>query len=270
MLDLDAANLRDWMAAVGVLRLVSETTSNGRLAWRAERGHYRLELQDVPADLAERCARWVDEHRNAWNFAGRNNVDFDAELWRTHAGQAQGHAATLWCAIASDAVAHRSGDKLQASILEYGHGGGHQHWLASMRRFLEGAASADNFARFLAGQRDEDMQGDICRWDHACERGHAYRAKAPTKDKMTQDQTINALAAIGLTSCPSAPTRRGLVTPLVDRERDCILWPVWLDPLRIADLDAALCCGWSWPTMCGRRWLSNKLYCFARGELREP
>ena len=115
------------------------------------------------------------------------------------------------------------------------------------------------------------MKGEICRWDHACERDHAYRAKAPTKDRMTQDQTVNALAAIGLASCPSAPTGRGLVTPLV--ERDGIFWPVWLEPLRIADLDAVLCCdrtSWTWPTMRGRRWVSNKLYCFARGELCEP
>jgi hypothetical protein len=270
--DLDAANLRDWMAAVGLLRLISETTPRGRLVWRGEHGRYRLELRDVPPDLAERCAAWVKESRAAWRFADRANVDFGAEVWREHAREAEGLAASLWCAIASDAVTHRSGTKLQASGLEYGHGGGWQHWLTSMRSFLEGnAVTAEHFARVLAGGRDDDMKGKICRWDHACERDHAYRAKAPTNDKMTQDQTVNALAAIGLASCPSAPTSHGLVTPLV--ERDGIFWPVWLEPLRIADLDAAVCCdrtSWTWPTMRGRRWLSNKLYCFARGELCEP
>jgi hypothetical protein len=47
-------------------------------------------------------------------------------------------------------------------------------------------------------------------------------------------------------------------------------WPIWTAPLRLADLEAALCCGWSWPTMEARRWLSGKFYCFSRGELREP
>ena len=88
---------------------------------------------------------------------------------------------------------------------------------------------------------------------------------------MTQDQTINALAAIGLAELPFGADRPQARHPACRAGR--IFWPVWLDPLRIADLDAALCCdrtSWTWPTMCGRRWVSNKLYCFARGELCEP
>jgi hypothetical protein len=268
MLDLDAANLRDWMASVGLLRLISETTTTGRANWRHDGGRYRLELHDAPADLADRCAAWVAEHHEAWHFADHKNVTFDAAEWRAHSQAAEGLEAALWCAVASDAVWHRSKTKLQASALEYGHGGGHQHWLASLKGFLIGAVGASDFIRILEGRRDEQMKGTICRWDHACERDHAYRAKAPTDEKMTQDQTINALAAIGLASCPSAPTKRGLMTPLVDANG--VLWPVWLDPLRIADLEAALCCVWHWPTMRGRRWYSGQLICFSRGELREP
>jgi hypothetical protein len=272
MVDLDPANLRDWMAAVGLLRLVSETTENGSLQWRPQAGRYRLEALDLPEDIAQRGAAWIAANRPAWAFAGRANVDFGAATWREHATKATGLEAALWCALGSDAVLHRSGDKIQASALEYGHGGGHQHWLASLRAFIEHGAAAADLARIFRAERDEGMKGPICRWDHDCERSHAYRAKAPTKDKMTQDQTINALAAIGLASCPSAPARRGLATALATAlvDGNAVEWPVWLDPVRIADLEAALCCGWPWPTMRGRRWLSGKLYCFARGELREP
>lgn len=268
MLDLDPANLRDWMASVGLLRLISETTATGRANWRHDRGRYRLELHDAPTDLADRCASWVEKHHEAWRFADYKNVTFDAAAWRTHVQTAEGLETTLWCAVASDAVWHRSKSRLQASALEYGQGSGHQHWLASLKGFMVGAATATDFARILEGHRDERMKGAICRWDHTCERDHAYRAKAPTDDKMTQDQTINALAAIGLVSCPSAPTKRGLATPLVDA--DGLAWPIWLDSLRIADLEAALCCGWDWPTMRSRRWYSGKFLCFSRGELREP
>ena len=138
-----------------------------------------------------------------------------------------------------------------------------------MREFLSGAVTDNHIARILSGNRDENMGGRICRWDPACERSHAYRAKAPTKDAMSQDQTINALAAIGFASCPSAPTARGLATPLV-YGRSTIRWPLWTDKIRLADLEAAICCGWVWPTMELRRWLSGKLFCFSRGELREP
>jgi len=271
VLNLDPSSLRDWLAAVGLLRVISETTDTGHLVWRMDVGRYRLVVDSVPDDLAERCAAWVTANRNAWHFAGRQNVDFDDEFWREKALAATTRIeVTLWCSLASDAVWHRDGKKLKASGLEYAHGGGHQHWLASVRDFLaESAVTADQFARILANERDETMDGRICRWDPACERDHALRAKAPTKDPMSQDQTINALAAIGLASCPSAPGERGLVTPLVGA-RGNLAWPIWTAPLRLADLEAALCCGWAWPTMEARRWLSGKLYCFSRGELREP
>jgi hypothetical protein len=269
-LDFDSSSLRDWLAAVGLLRLVSETTDNTRLVWRLVAGRYRVVVDDGPDDLAQRCADWVAVNKGAWQFAGRQNVDFDAEFWRERALAANTLEAVLWCAVASDAIPHRNGKKLKASGLEYAHGGGHQHWLASIREFFgEDAITVENFARVLSNCRDETMDGEICRWDPKCERDHALRAKAPSKDPMSQDQTINALAAIGFASCPSAPGERGLVTPLVSA-RGRLAWPIWTAPLRIADLESALCCGWSWPTMEARRWLSGKFYCFSRGELREP
>lgn len=267
--DLDPSSLRDWMAAVGLLRVVSETTAEGSLVWRLDRGRYRLSAMAVPSDLADLCAGWVERNSDKWHFAGRANVDFDATFWREHSMAASGLETSMWCAVASDAVWHRDGKKLKASGLEYAHGGGHQHWLASLAGFLSEPVTAVDFARVLSGQRDATTAGGICRWDPACERDHALRAKAPTSDKMWQDQTVNALAAIGLASCPSAPGEHGLRTPLVSG-RDRLDWPIWTDPLRIADLEASLCCGWIWPSMTARRWLSGKLYCFARGELREP
>ena len=268
-LDFDPSSLRDWMAAAGLLRLVSEATDEGKLQWRLVHNRYRLYADSVPDDLATRCELWVDEHRGAWGFAGKDNVNFDASFWREHARLASDIEATLWCAVASDAVLHRSRDKVQASGLEYAHGGGHQDWLASMREFLSEAVTANDFARILKGERDETMEGSICRWDPACARSHAYRSTAPTNDAMTQDQTVNALAAIGFASCPTAPTEHGLLTPLIS-ERNVVRWPIWTELIRIADLEAALCCGWHWPTMEARRWLSGKLYCFSRGEFREP
>ena len=65
-------------------------------------------------------------------------------------------------------------------------------------------------AVFLRGERNEGMAHGICRWDPGCERDHAYRAKAPTDDRMTQDQTINALAVIGLAKA-ALSARQGAV-----------------------------------------------------------
>ncbi len=267
--DLDPASLRDWFAAVGLLRLISETTATGRGHWDIIANRYCFVIAGVPEQFPELCSKWIGDHRGAFEFGGANNVDFDDTFWRRHATAAQGISAELWAAVASDGVWHYRGKKLQASGLEYGHGGGHQHWLASMRGFITRGVTPEAMASLLGGERDEGMARGICRWDPRCERDHAYRAKAPTDDPPTQDQTINALAAIGLASCPSAPTRNGLVTPIVDRH-EALNWPVWIEPLRIAELEAALCCGWTWPTMRSERLISDKLYRFLPGRLCEP
>ena len=269
MLDLDASNLRDWLATVGLLRVTSDVTNAGTVRWRAEHGRYRPQITDAPPDLANLCAEWVEDHKSAWQFADLQNVNFGPQVWRENAAHTAGLEAAVWCALGADAVLHRDGQKIQASRLEYGHGGGHQHWLASMRASLSGAVTVKDFTRILAGGRDDGMRSAICRWDFECERQHAYRGRDPAKDTMSQDGTINALAAIGLASCPSMPTQRGLITPLVYRG-DVLRWPIWTQALRIADLEAALLCPWSWPTMQGRRWIAGQLYCFSRGELREP
>lgn len=267
--DLDPSSLRDWMAAVGFLRLVSETTATGRGHWAIIANRFRFVIADAPETFPQLCSQWLAEHRSAFEFGGADNVDFDDAFWRQHATAARGICAELWAAIASDGVWHYNGKKLQASRLEYGHGGGHQDWLGSMRGFIARGVTPEAIATLLRGEREEGMARGICRWDPGCERDHAYRAKAPTDDRMTQDQTINALAAVGLASCPSAPTRSGLATPIADRH-GALNWPVWTEPIRIAELEAALCCGWTWPSMHSERQLSGKLYRFLPGRLREP
>ncbi len=268
-LDFDASSLRDWMAGVGLLRIVSET-SDGRMQWRLDRGRYRLAVLDAPEDLTERCATWIVENRSAWYLAGAKHDEFDAAFWREHAAAATGLEAALWCAFMSDAVMRQDGKRPQATALKFGFGGetSGKNWLPRMQKFLSGAVTPDHFQRLVRGERNEAMAQDICRWDPACYREHAYCAKAPTVDKMRQDQTINALTTIGLASCPSAPRRDQLATPLVVSKRE-FAWPVWTDAIRIADLEAALCCGWVWPTTKARWWIDQVFY-VARGELREP
>ena len=267
-LDFDASSLRDWMAGVGLLRIVSET-SDGRMQWQIDYGRYQLLVLDPPGDLPERCAKWLADNRASWHLAGKDNAVFTPGEWRQHATTAQGLRAALWCALGSDAVMHRDGKKIQASTLEYAHGGGHQHWLRSMRDALTINTQPEDFDRLFGRQRQSVAGQTICRWDPDCDRPHAYRAIAPSSEKMSQDQTVNALAAIGLASCPSAPTRNGLSAPIVV-DRNLLHWPVWTDAIRTADLEAALCCGHRWPVMTGRRWQPGKLFCFSRGRLREP
>ena len=63
-LDFDGASLRDWLAGVGLLRLVTETTPSGTMVWRKERGRHRLYVEKVPDDFANLCVAWVAKNRN--------------------------------------------------------------------------------------------------------------------------------------------------------------------------------------------------------------
>ena len=161
MLDLDASNLRDWFAGVGILRLLSEVSDAGRTRWDLSTGASRYQIIDPPLDFSERAARWMDERRSAWQFAGLQNVNFGPDVWREHALPATGIEVSLWCALGSDAVLHRDRKKIQASVLEYGHGGGWQHWLASMSSNIA-VFDVRDLERVLDGKRDDGMACEIC------------------------------------------------------------------------------------------------------------
>ena len=63
------------------------------------------------------------------------NVDFGAELWREHARAGRGPRRLL---VVRDRLRRRRaslGRQAAGQQPRYGHGGGHQHWLASMRSF---------------------------------------------------------------------------------------------------------------------------------------
>lgn len=102
--DLDPASLRDWMAAVGLLRLASETTETGRGHWAIIANRYRFVIADVSETFPHLCSQWITENRSAFEFGEADNVNFDGAFWRKHATEAAGIGAELWAAIASDGV----------------------------------------------------------------------------------------------------------------------------------------------------------------------
>jgi hypothetical protein len=286
-----ADDLLGWIAAVGALRLLSEVTGGAaRLSWRRHGGGWRLVALDVgePAVVAGRAHAWLSHAASAWDWGGFDDVSFAPGAWTTAAQTSEGLAAELWVALGSDGCVRRDG-RLEASRLEYAQGGGHQHWLASLRgavrRVAEGAVTAADLGRVLwGGWRREDL-GLVCRWDWRCERDHALMAADPTSREMLmrQDHAATVLAAVGLASLPTAPTGRGLVGALAGQDDgETVCWPIWEVPLGIADVEALVCsaallrfAGASsarelaargiGAVMTARRWYAGKLIVFGRG-----
>lgn len=284
-------DLLGWIAAVGALRILGELTDGkARTLWRRHGGSWRLAALAAgePEAVAQAAHAWIARAAPAWDWGGFDDVSFEPRDWAKAASGSEGLAAELWAAIGSDGSVRRDG-RIQASRLEYAQGGGHQHWLASLRgavrRVASGAITASDLGRALWGAwRRQDLQL-VCRWDWRCERDHALMAADPTSREMLmrQDHAATALAAVGLASLPTAPTARGLAGALASqRDGETILWPIWGVPMAIADIEALACSRallrFDGPAamgelaargvgavMAGRRWYAGKLIVFGRG-----
>ena len=289
----EADDLLGWIAAVGALRALDSLTDGAaRMVWRSQGGGWRLvalEVNDPPEEVARRVWAWLREQAGAWDWGGFDDAGMAPETWAAGAGEARGLAAELWCAIGSDGRLHRKGGRIQASRLEYAQGGGHQHWLASLRgavrKLADGGIGPEDVARVLWGEWRRRDEGLVCRWDWRCERDHALMAADPTSRSMLtrQDHAATALAAVGLASLPAAAGRgglRGALAALDDEETVC--WPVWTVPLGIADVEAMVVAeallgpqdNWAarelgargvGAVMAARRWYAGKLIVFGRG-----
>ncbi len=290
----EAGNLMGWIAAVGALRVLEATHGEAvRLVWRARGDGWQLTALGIEdADAATTAAHaWIVANAAAWDWADYDDAVMTPEAWSEAAGTSQGLGAELWAAIGSDGCVRKDG-RIQASRLEYAQGGGHQHWLASLRgavqRAAAGALTSADLARVLWGDWRERDGGLICRWDWRCERDHALMAVDPADraNSQRQDHAATVLAAVGLASLPTAPTARGLVGALAGvRERDQLCWPIWTVPMGLADVEALasaravlrpdepvsrreLAARGVDAVMTARRWYAGKLLIFGRGRER--
>ena len=199
------------------MRALGEVTDGAaRLLWRRQGGGWRLNALGVEdgAAAAEQVHGWIGRMAGAWDWNGLDDATVDPAGWTAGAKGSQGLTAELWAAIGSDGCVRRNG-RIQTSRLEYAQGGGHQHWLASLRGAVRRVASGDvapgDLGRVLWGEWRHGDQGLVCRWDWRCERDHALMAADPAGSAMVmhQDYAATALAAIGLASLPTAPARPG-------------------------------------------------------------
>lgn len=287
----EADNLMGWIAAVGALRVLEATHGEMvRLVWRPRGDGWQLTALGVedPEAAAAAAHAWLKENEPAWAWDGYDDAVMTPEAWGEATATSHGLAAELWAALGSDGCVRKDG-RIQASRLEYAQGGGHQHWLASLRGTVQkvatGALTPADVARALWGTWREQHGGLICRWDWRCERDHALMAADPADraNSQRQDHAATAFAAVGLASLPTAPTARGLVGALAGgEERDRLCWPIWTVPMGLAEVEALavarallrpgesssrreLVARGVGAVMTAPRWYASKLIVFGRG-----
>lgn len=251
---LDAANPLAYLAALGVLRVLNPTTSNGappRLAWGIEAGAWRPRLigaratdsRSAAAEIDHACHKLASEQ--AFPQADDLNLppeDYRAFCLRAVEATAQGRwaLAEFAAALACEVPINDNGS-IQDTAFRTMSGAGHQHFIKTMRNLIA-ATTPDHIHKALFGtwQYDDPTQNMSLRWDPSDDNRYALRWSDPSGDP---DRPIrgamwgaNRLAIEALPLLPVMPTQRQLETVgfrTAGARGTFWTWPVWEAPLDI-------------------------------------
>ncbi len=245
---LDGSNLLGYLAALGTLITLSESTEfeDVRLEWTLSNGWRPLLWTSKPADreetvavLASRLSR--PEAAQPFEIALASGVVAEdltivpadyREYSRRAATSSDRRLADFANAFGSESVAASNGCIADTAFRTMS-GAGHQHFLGCMRELVSCTeASHIEAALFSAWKYDDDRP--TMRWDPEDDRRYALRWKEPSGDKIRTVRGANRLAIEGLRFFPVVPVgRRVMTTGFRGRSAsDTVLsWPIWEVPL---------------------------------------
>lgn len=250
-------NPRDFLAALGLLRLVSLQWPqlDARLSWDEATGSPRLHtttplpdgwsaelvtsLQELAADPAKPLfhGEIIKTTPEAFRHAVAKSLRFAKES--THPLRALSPA--LHAAYSSQN--HDDKDGLHVSAFSFGNGQSGKKLLLDVSQLIA-ALKPDSLAGSLANTLPP-VSAKSLRWHPNEFRAAAYRPHDPGKgikgDDTPDHPALNVLAFIGLTFFPSVPRVSGGATVGIFRDTDGggFEWPVWEIPLT-ADAVASL------------------------------
>jgi len=235
---LDGANPLSFLAALGLLALVSDADDEASIAWE-ERGrwipllHSRLSRPDLIEQALEGLAQWRSEPVIALEYpkAGKRPVAQDLkpppELYRsflqtlihrsheiirlrssgertTAARRSPDHAA----AFATDVAVDNNGNT-KPTALHFT--AGQQEFLVMVRELIDGV-TAVHVEEALFGPWTYSSELPVLGWDSSATRDYALRADDPSGNKKTGVPGADLLAFAGLSFIPVVPIGRSAAT----------------------------------------------------------
>lgn len=254
---LDGSNPLGFLAALGVLRVLSERDGDPtppRLAWRNE-GLWRpllattLGPDELEQALVEDTRSWCDDPALELRYAKQDGAgklahdlkpsparfrQYLAELLAIDDGRRE--RALAYAASFATEVAKDNNGNVKPTSLHFT--AGQQEFLAMVSQLLQGSkgvpgVTQEDFREALWGPWRYERPLPVLGWDSTASRDYALRASDPSKDKKTGVPGAEWLGFRGLAFLPTAPAGGRVITPgcYGGWKDGYFQWPLWTVPL---------------------------------------
>lgn len=250
---LDGTNPLGFLAALGVLRVLSFHQEDVKLSWKMSAGAWRpvvlrapRSLSQLGTDLHEKIRR-LDQ--SAW-FIDKE-LPFRANKLREHAQNTVDNSCwssrvTLDTLSAFGAECFREQKIVKKEVVEIFEdtafrlvrSGDNQHkGLLEYAAFTLADCGPEQIQRCLTSDWHYRDEKKSFRWDPAEDRGYAYQWGDPGDDGALTERGANCLALFGMTLFPVIPSRRAAETTgfgLKEAKKSSFTWPIWNYPLNVS------------------------------------
>ena len=242
---IDGGNLLGFLAAIGTLRVVTESDRSGEwmLGWRAHKGAWVPVLSGdevlTQGDLVETLTIGLEAMGDNPAFQIDNNLSIHPDKFRSITERAHQEAdmgdrqyADFIAAFGCESVATSDKKSIQDTALRTMNGAGHQHFIGYMRDLTEKTDPEHlRSALFDLWQYSDDRPS--LRWDPKDDRRYALLWGNPGNTAKNPIKTVrgaNRLAVEALPLFPTAPEGRYLQTTGFTQRRGIgasFTWPIW-------------------------------------------
>jgi hypothetical protein len=238
-------NPRDFLAALGLLRLISHQypESNPKLSWSVVTGAPQLNLANhLPDDWGEQAwALLVEWTASVCNPFGHGKIEMITpeafrRLLRIESERSTFHAkfyAALAAQIPRDLMGRRSEFIIESASRSV---------LNGINKLLGLKRGVPDVAADFAGTGLKYEVSNTSRWNPAEFQSAAYMAPDPEKTNLRDQVALNVFGLLGLTFYPVVDTSQGRRTTGMSREGGGLRfsWPVWNDHLEPDELASLL------------------------------
>lgn len=249
---LDGTNPLGFLAALGVLRVLSLQKHGVKLSWRLSGGTWRPELFGIEKPLADlgaelHTAMQKLDH-SAWSID--KELPFLASRLRGHAEKSVANSSQLNRMSADTLAAFgaeccREKKKVKKEEIEIFkdtafrlvRSGDNQHnGLLEYATFTLANCSAMQLQKSLASDWLYCDEKKSFRWDPAEDRGYALQWGNPSDDGALTERGANCLALVGMACFPVIPVKgQGETTGfgLKEPKQASLTWPIWNYPINL-------------------------------------
>jgi hypothetical protein len=249
---LDGTNPLGFLAALGVLRVLSREQQGVKLSWKRSDGTWRPELFGVQLplpDLATVLHAAIQRlDHSAWSIDGK--LPFDAAILQNSMHQALQtasftcrHHIDLLASFGVECFVDKDGtfEKTDLCMVRAGDSAG-QGMTAYGKRIIE-TIQPQQLQRTLEGTWLNSDDQCALRWDPGEDKPYAVQWRNPSKIGALSEKGANCLALFGMVCFPVVPVKGEAQTTgfgLKAAKQSSFTWPMWNRPINLEVMKSLL------------------------------